>query len=212
LEKQFGEGIFYFKKGVLKYKKGKLKKAKKDYNDEQLSLVSALTEVIKGKRTISVSINEDSDLFLSNLYVPVPEMNSDGGIKKDEKGNTKFTNNWVDSLHYYENNITGSGGAGFAVPNKYPNDGYNYGYLLLNRKKASTLQMEADGGKLTNASESSVFLHELLDHGLDFIRNGNTNKSDTNDVKNVKYHNQALKNISKGKSPLRNSHYGRKKK
>ena len=81
-----------------------------------------------------------------------------------------------------------------------------WGFVLLDTQTIGTAQFNADGDKLTTPSASSIFLHELLDHGLDLINNDNTDKSNIKgEVNGVYYHNQALKNVSNGKSTQRNA-------
>ena len=62
---------------------------------------------------------------------------------------------------------------------------------------------EAAGGERVIHGVTSIVIHELLDHGLDFIRNGNIDSSDGPEVKNVKYQNAALEILGK---PLRLKH------
>ncbi|MFL9845661.1 hypothetical protein [Flavobacterium rhizosphaerae] len=50
-------------------------------------------------------------------------------------------------------------------------------------------------GTPTNPSLTAITIHELLDHGLDFIRTGNNNKSSGPSINNVTYQNNALKII-----------------
>jgi len=81
-----------------------------------------------------------------------------------------------------------------------------WSYIFFNKQTKGSIQFAADGDQLTTPSTSSVFFHEVLDHGLDFIKNKNTKKSSINgDPSGVYYHNQALKNVTKGASPSRNA-------
>ena len=57
--------------------------------------------------------------------------------------------------------------------------------------------------QLTKASTASTVIHELLDHGLIFIRAGSTAGTEGPEVKNVNYQNKALKILN---SPLRVAH------
>lgn len=69
-----------------------------------------------------------------------------------------------------------------------------FGVLSVNRKKAKTATSDAGNGERTSASESAVFIHELLDHGLYFIRTGvGVPPSSKNKRDEVKYQNKALK-------------------
>ena len=81
-----------------------------------------------------------------------------------------------------------------------------WSYILVDRQTIATLQFSADGDKLTSPSASSVFIHETLDHGLDFINNRNTVKSSiSGSPGGVYFHNKALENASNGESPSRNA-------
>ena len=52
-------------------------------------------------------------------------------------------------------------------------------------------------------SSSPVTVHELLDHGLDYVRTGNNNKSSGPSQNNVRYQNHALQIL---KNQQRTSH------
>lgn len=207
ITEQLGEnnGFSFNKKGVLKYSNKELKKAKKGFNEEQISIADGLKEVTNSQdKVINVKINENSSEFTVDIM--------EQGFVKNENGGFVYENGvpkregWRKTKYEAIHNTEKYNGALFwSTSNE--TTGQAYGYLLLNRKKTSTLRLRGEGGKLTIASESSAFIHEMIDHGLDFIKNGNINKSSGQSVDNVKFHNQALKNISKGKSPLRTSHH-----
>jgi hypothetical protein len=81
--------------------------------------------------------------------------------------------------------------------------------ILMDRQTANSLTIETSkgSGKYTLANESAVFFHELLDHGLDYIVNGNTTNSITASKENVKYHNLALKVLTSNQSLEREDHF-----
>ena len=205
---QLGEnhGFSFNKKGELKYKKKALKKAKKGFSVEQMDIANGLTEVVDDKdKVIEVKTNENSDEFTVDVYEP--------GFAKDENGSFVMENGipkregWQKTGYVADLNTKNTGGAMFWNIGNLGKTKQGYAFVLINMNTASTIQIKGEGGKLTTPSASSVFMHEMLDHGTDFVRNGNINKSSSKSVENVKYHNKALKNISKGKSPLRTSHY-----
>ena len=210
---QLGEnhGFSFNKKGVLRHRGGKAhRKAKKGYSDEQKSIALGLTEVANDQNVvIELSTNEDSNEFTVNVQEPGFVKDENGKFVNDENGVPK-REGWQSTSIQADLNTENTGGALFWAPGKFDKTKQAYGFIVINKKTAATIQIKGVGGKLTTPSESSVFIHEILDHGLDFIRNGNVNKSSGAGVENVKFHNQALKNISKGESPLRNTHYDKK--
>ena len=206
---QLGEnhGFSFNKKGELNYKNRDLKKASKGFNDEQKSIASGLKEVIDGENVIEVHINTDSDEFTVDIYEPGYVFDEEGAYIPDGKGGFE-RKGWQKTKYTQSLNTEERGGGLFYAPgDQFKANNLAYGHLAINRKRASTMRLQSEGGKLTSPSESSGFIHEMLDHGLDFMKNGNINKSSGQGVENVKYHNQALKNISNGESPLRNTHY-----
>ncbi|QOW10068.1 hypothetical protein Q73A0000_06670 [Kaistella flava (ex Peng et al. 2021)] len=213
---QLGEnnGFYFNKKGELGYKNSSFKKLSKGFNDEQKSLANGLTSVVDDKdKTIEVLSNKDSNEFTVNIYEPgfVMEKTEDGKERfaMDENGVPK-REGWQKMDATADLNVSNTGGALFWAPGKYDKTKQGYGYVVMNRSKISSLQIQGEKGQLTVPSASSAFFHEMLDHGLDYIKNGNLNKSSGSGVENVYFHNQALKNISNGESPLRISHYDTK--
>jgi RHS repeat-associated protein len=209
LTDQFGKnhGFSFNSKGELTYNNKKLNKANEGFNDEQKSIVSGLKEVIDSENVIEVHINKDSDQFTVNIYEPGFVFDQEGKYISDGQGGFKRDGWQITTYNKKKLDTKDYGGAIFWQQGKIDNTNLSYGHIAINRKATSTLQIRGEGGKLTTASESSAFIHEILDHGLDFARNGNINKSSGAGVENVKFHNQALKNISNGESPLRDTHY-----
>ena len=209
LTDQLGEnhGFSFNKKGELGYKNKDLKKASKGFNDEQKSIVEGLKEVVDDKdKTIEVIMNQDSNAFSVTIYEPGFVKDENGKLVYDDAGVPK-REGWQSTGLVADLSTENTGGALFYATGKLDKTKQGYGYVAINRKIASSISIKGEGGKLTTPSESSVFIHEILDHGLDFVRNGNINSSSGPGVENVKFHNQALKNISKGESPMRNTHY-----
>ncbi|MFC6269423.1 RHS repeat domain-containing protein [Frigoriflavimonas asaccharolytica] len=214
ITEQFGEnnGFYFNKKGELGYKNSLLKKLSKKFNNEQLSMINGLKELVNDEnKTIEVKINEKSDSFTVDYNMPGFVMG------KDEKGNEYYVQEngvnkregW-EKMYDVELDVSNSGGAFFWSPGKFDSTDMGYGYVVMNKSTIGSLQLESEKGKFTVPSASSVFFHEMLDHGLDFLKNNNVNKSIGSGIENVYYHNQALKNISNGQSPIRNSHYDKK--
>lgn len=65
---------------------------------------------------------------------------------------------------------------------------------------SQTGTFEAEDGGATDPCPSCIFIHEILDHGLDYINNGNVKEPKGSTKKdNVYFHNEAL--INMGSSP-----------
>ena len=68
-------------------------------------------------------------------------------------------------------------------------------FIFINSMRAASGTFEALNDKKTSPSESSVFIHEILDHGLDYINTCTLEEpSGSTKKENVKFHNLALKN------------------
>ncbi len=209
---QLGEnnGFYFNKKGELGYKNSSLKKISKGFNDEQKSLADGLTQVVNNEdKIIEVISNNNTDEFTVNLYEPgfVTEKGEDGKERLVMENGVPKREGWRKTSIQGDINTTDAGGALFWSPGKKDNTNKGYAFIAMNRSKISTLQLQGEKGQLTVPSASSVFFHELLDHGLDYLKNGNVKSSNGPGVENVNFHNKALKNISNGQSPLRISHY-----
>jgi RHS repeat-associated protein len=196
-------GFSFNKKGELSYKERKDKNSKK-YTEEQKSLLKGVKDVANNQEyTITAKIGKDgTETYTATYY------QKKSTVEKDETGNfiIKKSDTEVEPAADTKVDLTAFGGAAFLSNSNF--DG-NIATILMDRQIASSITMETTkgSGKYTLASEAAIFLHELLDHGLDYIANGNITKSMTADKDNVKYHNLALKILTNGKSPEREEHY-----
>jgi RHS repeat-associated protein len=212
ITEQLGEnnGFYFNKKGELGYKNSSLNKLSKGFNDEQKSLANGLKDVVNDKdKTIEVISNKDSNEFTVNYYEPdfVMEKTEDGKERYVMENGVPKREGWRKTDMQADLNTTNTGGALFWAPGKYDNTKQGYAYIAMNISVITSLQIQGEKGQLTVPSASSAFFHEMLDHGLDYIKNGNVDKSGGAGIENVYFHNQALKNVSNGQSPLRISHY-----
>lgn len=67
-------------------------------------------------------------------------------------------------------------------------------FVLINQDASKTGVFEAEGGGTTTPCESCIFIHEVLDHGLDYINSGVVEEPEGATKKdNVNYHNKSLK-------------------
>lgn len=198
-----GNGFSFNKKGELNYSK-KNDKNFKNYTKEQKTLLKGVRDVADNQEyTITAKIGKDgTETYTASYYQRKVT------AEKDASGNVvlKKSDTEVEPVIDVTINLKNYGGAAFA--NNPLFDG-KIATILMNRQIASSITMETTkgSGKYTLANEAAVFLHELLDHGLDYITNGNTTKSETSAKDNVKYHNLALKVLTNGKSPEREDHF-----
>jgi hypothetical protein len=73
--------------------------------------------------------------------------------------------------------------------------GDNRAFILMDNSASATGTFKAEGGGNTNPCASCIFMHEVLDHGLDYIKTGSTNEpAGATKKENVGNHNDALKN------------------
>jgi hypothetical protein len=195
-------GFSFNKKGVLNYIKRKDKNSKKEggYGEEQKAIVAGLKEASSNKEyTLDVSVKA-SDLKYSIEFRGMDfSTDKEGKIITDKDGNPILKEK-VMKIVDITNQTEGETGGGTTVsfaPYK------NAGIIIfpdIARRQQYTSNVE---NQKTMGSTSAVVIHELLDHGLVFIRTGTTSGSDGTDVKNVSYQNKALKVLN---SPLRTEH------
>ena len=168
-------GFSFKKNGSLVYKAKNVDNNAK-YSQEQKDIIGGLKEVVNDKdRSIYVKSQAGEKDGLS-IDVKITETNS---IKYTEDGMEKDANGNFQAGQFREVSLA------FANP---------FGVLRINNKEAKTAQADAGDGKKTNPSESAVMIHELLDHGLYFIRTGVGEPPSTQSKKDeVIYQNKALK-------------------
>jgi RHS repeat-associated protein len=184
VEDQFGGPIYTFKKnGEMKLNKKEYNAISGSFNDEQKEIFISMTKVINSKRILEVQITMDDNLnFKRNPLVRENYI--------DENGMNKFR-----FMPEYD-------GEGIIIP-QLTQEGLTFlvsanddrAFIFINAKRASIGTFEAADGAKTSASASSVYIHEILDHGLDYIETGTIDEPVNSTKKdNVKFHNLALKN------------------
>ena len=175
-------GFYFNKKGVLKHKGGKShRKEKKEYSDEQKAIYDGFNEIMSNDEyTIEVNQKEGGDEYVTAEF----KKREFVGMKDGEPITRESE----------EKTIVEAGG----------NLGWTGGGLFLSvigSREASVIifpdigknqTFDAGNGELTTPSLSSITIHELLDHGLEFIRTGVIDKSESPSIENVKYQNNAL--------------------
>ena len=201
IDNELGEnhGFCFNNNGELKYIKNN---SFKNYNKDQKALFKGLKRLVKDKnRIINVEITNDKKKNLFNIDIKRGDellTDEDGRIVYDNNGLPKLTGT-LSVVATETIDIRNYGGA-FLYSNEA--DGSNTAYVKINT--ALLGKVRGENGNLFKQSESSVFFHEILDHGLDFLKNGNTFNTSGNSANNVKYQNHALQNQ---KLPLRKEHH-----
>ena len=188
LNDQFGEGhgFSFNKKGKLRHRKKDMSD-KKEFSKEQQELFDGLNEVINNKdRTAHMKVSDDENINYSKNIELSNGMKLDFSFDKMEK-------------------ISGSNNYQAGQAMSMPLDTENV-FIIINRSAAKTETSDAEGGAQTKACESAVFMHEMLDHGLDFIRTGSLDDSHKSQKQQVKYQNAAL--INKGSKPRTGKDHG----
>ena len=167
-----GHGFSFKKNGTLRFKKKDVAEGK-EYSEDQQAIFDGVSEVVNDdERTIHAKVSEDENTNIS-IDVQISETNT---IKYSEDQMDKTSDGKYQAGQFREISM------GFGSD--------PFGVLSINRKEAAT----SGNGERTSASESAVFIHELLDHGLYFIRTGvgvPPNPSSKKDE--VKYQNKALR-------------------
>ncbi len=192
LRDQLGGDFYKFNKhGKLVLDKKAYNAAKGKFNSEQTEIAKGLNKVIDSKRVLEVQIFSSGDIVVkSNPLVTVREEYTDDFGKKRIRTTyePKYKTGKEAELRSDAAEIT------VTLP------GEDKARVLINKSKAESEQFATDGGGKTNPSGSSVFIHAILDHGLDYINTGSLDEpkgsTPTNDVN---YHNKALQN--KGSAP-----------
>ena len=142
---QLGEnhGFSFNKKGVLRHRGGKAhRKAKKGYSDEQKSIALGLTEVANDQNVvIELSTNEDSNEFTVNVQEPGFVKDENGKFVNDENGVPK-REGWQSTSIQADLNTENTGGALFWAPGKFDKTKQAYGFIVINKKTAATIQIK----------------------------------------------------------------------
>jgi len=189
LRDQFGSDVYKFnKRGELRLDQKAFNSAKGNFSAEQINMSTGLTKVVTSDRIIQAQLYANQDInFSRNPLVPVQTTTYDSDLKR----NTTTT----DYKPMFE------GGRGVVIPTlgqeaitTYIN-GDDRAFILMDYNASSTGQFDAEGGGCTNPCASCVFIHEVLDHGLDYIKTGSLNEpAGATKKDNVSNHSDALKN------------------
>jgi RHS repeat-associated protein len=202
LEQLLGKdnGFLFNKKGKLEYNKKKDKNSK-DYSEEQKDIFSGLKEEVdNAEYTLNFKEQEGSDKeYTIEFWGKDFDLDEEGKIQYDLDGKAKMKDAITDKITV-TNSKEGETGGGVTLAWKlYKNAG-----VTVFPDIADTRQFKSNiEGELTKASTAATVIHELLDHGLVFIRTGSTAGTEGPEVKNVNYQNKALKILN---SPLRIAH------
>jgi hypothetical protein len=168
-----GNGFSFKKNGTLRYREKDVAEGKK-YSDEQKDIFEGVREVVSDEKTIYAKVSEDESVNLS-IDVKVSDTNT---IKYTEDQMDKTSDGKFQPGQFRTASFPGAEA---------------FGVLLINRKEATIAKSDAGKGQRTTPSESAVFIHELLDHGLYFIRRGVPDPPfSTKKINEVKYENKAL--------------------
>ncbi len=186
---QLGSDLYSFnKKGEMKLDKKSYKSIENQLNQEQIDIISGFNTIIDDKKIIETIIYPNKDInFSRNPLIPVREEYIDP------------VTNEIKSRIVYKEEF--EGGKGYIIP-ELKNGGItisvvndDHAFVLINQEASKTGVFETSDAGKTDACESCIWIHEVLDHGLDYINSGKveeppgSTKSD-----NVNYHNKALRN------------------
>ncbi|MFM1828963.1 MAG: hypothetical protein RL624_1204 [Bacteroidota bacterium] len=189
LRDQFGSDIYKFnKRGELRLDQKAFNSAKGNFSAEQVNMSTGLTKVVTSDRIIEARIYPDANInFERNPLVPVQKTTFDPDLNRNVT-TTKYQPMYA-------------GGKGIVIPKLGQEaitmsiDGDDRAFILMDNSAVATGTFKAEGGGNTNACASCIFMHEVLDHGLDYIKTGTVNEpAGATKKDNVSNHNDALKN------------------
>lgn len=188
-----GHGFSFSKSGELKYKARKDENSKNDkYNDDQKSISSGMQEVVSNEDyTINVYVQESDEKTTVDFVGQGLVTNDDGKIVY-ENGKPKLEEKVLESYEITRPKGE-SGGGTFVSKESYKNANM---FVFPGIAKDGTYP-STDGNRYQYGTTSPVTAHELLDHGVDYVRTGNNNRSSGAGQENVKYQNNALKILKK---------------
>jgi hypothetical protein len=194
-------GFYFNKKGVLKHKGGKdHRKAKREFSDEQKAIFDGFTEIASNTDyTIDVFKQNGNDKeFSAEFETQVISKDENNLFLYDSKGNPIMEKSGSITVDFTSEK-EGNTGGGVLLTRKHSDNAVAIIFPDILKDKS----FKAAGGKFTIPSISSGVIHELLDHGVDFVRNGNVDKTKTTSIQNVDYQNKAFIIIG---SPTRLNH------
>ncbi len=220
MKEQFGVDMFKFnKRGELLLSKKIYNAAKGNFKPEQQDIADGLIKVMNDKKILEVQIYSDENInFSRNPIVPFdvvdPKTGRTNQVYGEKYGSIDITPELIVSLV-----LVGADWKGFIESNTEQKRGFvmpklsiegitllvdpkdERAFVLINQKKSQTSTFEADGGGVTTPCESCIVIHEILDHGLDYINTGTLNEPPGATKKdNVQFLNKALKNVGSKES------------
>lgn len=185
-------GFAFNKKGELYHRSNKEhKNSANKYSKEQNNIYKGFLEIMGDKdRTISFfNQSGDDTAYKATFIVESYDFDYvDGIAQRDSQGN--FIKKKIKAPMYFEvkHKVKGETGGGAFLTT---NESQDYAVSIVFPDIAKNRQFKSQNG-FTTPSLSGVVVHELLDHGVDFIRNGNNNNSNSSSINNVNYQNDAL--------------------
>jgi len=185
-------GFAFNKKGELYHRNNKEHKSSASkYTKEQNNIYKGFLEIMGDKdRTISFSNQSGDDTsYKATFMIDSEDFDYvDGIAQKDSHGN--FIKKKYKAPLYFEtkHKVKGETGGGAFLTT---NESQDYAVSIVFPDIAKSRQFKSANG-YTTPSLSGIVVHELLDHGVDFIRTGSNNSSKSSSVNNVNYQNDAL--------------------
>lgn len=194
-------GFYFNKKGVLKHKGNKAhRQAKKEYSDEQNAIFSGMLEVASNDTyTIDVFQQDGSDKSYSAEFRDLEIVTDENNKIVMKNGRPVLKENGSTTIIDITSKKDGETGGGAFITR----DGHRNAVAIIFPDIANNRSFKASEGKHTIPSLSATVIHELLDHGIPYVRTGSTQSSSGPSIQNVQYQNNALKIIG---SPTRVKH------
>jgi RHS repeat-associated protein len=199
-----GHGFSFNKKGELTYSAKKDKNTGKKeggYSDEQKSIFGAIKEAAENTEfTLDFNVQKGSDKEYSVEFRGMDLVtDAEGKIQYGEDGKPLLKEKVMETVDVKNETEGWTGGGATTMKSGYKNAGIII-FTDISGKRQFKSNVE---GQKTKGSTSATVIHELLDHGLQFIRTGSTAGTEGKEVKNVSYQNQAFKILG---SPQRVEH------
>ena len=202
LNEMLGEnhGFYFNKKGVLQHKDDKKSKdAKKNYTEDQNAIYNGFMEITSNEEYTINFNQQESDLKFTAEFKNFDMVVDNDGRIMQKNGKPILKEDGTSTFVDITTNKEGDTGGGVMITKPGHTTANSFIFTNIANKKV----FKADGDKFTAPSLSGIVIHELLDHGLDFIRTGQNIQSSGSSLKNVNYQNRALKIIG---SPQRVEH------
>lgn len=194
LQEQVGAGIFSFnRRGNLTVDRRAYNAARENMSENQRAMADGMIQLVNSDRIVEARIYDNQNInFVRNPTVTERTTTYDPDLGR----NVTTTN----SRPMYS-------GQGVMIPNLGQEaitvfiQGDDRAFILFDQNAANTGTFNAEGGGQTNPCASCIFMHEALDHGLDYINTGDVvEPNGATPQDNVQNHNRALENVG---SPTR---------